>query len=53
MIEFLHANWGSLAVLAVIVVFFLLFRNRATRIGGLDEVLGQGEPVIVEVFSNT
>ena len=53
MIEFLQANWGSLAVWAVILALFLLLRNRATRIGGLDEVLGHGEPVIVEVFSNT
>ena len=53
MIEFLEANWGSMAVLALILALFLLLRNRATRIGGLDEVLGQGKPVIVEVFSNT
>ena len=53
MIEFLQANWSTLAVWAAILLFFLLLRNRATRIGGLDEVLGRGEPVIIEVFSNT
>lgn len=53
MIEFLQANWSTLAILATILLFFLLLRNRATRIGGLDEVLGQGQPVIVEVYSNT
>ena len=53
MIEFLQANWPSLAMWAGILAFFLLLRNRATRISGLDEVLGQGEPVIIEVFSNT
>ena len=53
MIEFLQANWASLAMWAGIVALFLLLRNRAARIGGLDEVLGKGEPVIVEVFSNT
>jgi len=53
MTEFLQANWGSVAILAVILVLFLLLRNRATRISGLDGILGQGEPVIVEVFSNT
>ena len=53
MIEFLQANWASLAVWAAIVALFLLLRNRATRIGGLEETLGQGEPVIVELFSNT
>ena len=52
MIEFLQANWGSLAVLAGMLALFLLLRNRATRVSGLGEILGQGEPVIVEVFSN-
>jgi len=52
-IEFLQANWASLAMWGGIAALFLLLRNRATRIGGLDEILGQGEPVIVKVFSNT
>ncbi len=52
MIDFLQANWGSLALVAGILVFFLMLRNRATRVSGLNEVLGQGKPVIVEVFSN-
>jgi hypothetical protein len=52
-IEFLQANWASVLVLAVAVALFLLLRNRATRISGLDGILGQGQPVIVEVFSNT
>jgi hypothetical protein len=54
MSEFLQANWTSLAALGVILLLFLLLRNRATRVsGGLDEILGNGQPVIVEVFSNT
>ena len=53
MSEFLEANWTSLAGLGVILLLFLLLRNRATRIGGLDEILGHGQPVVVEVFSNT
>jgi hypothetical protein len=53
MIEFLQANWSTLAVWAAILLLFLLLRNRATRISGLDEVLGQGEPIIIEVFGNT
>jgi hypothetical protein len=53
MIEFLQANWSVLTVWAIILLLFFLLRNRATRVGGLDEVLGQGQPVIVEVFSNT
>jgi hypothetical protein len=51
--EFLQANWAALVVLGGILAFYLLFRNRATSVGGVDEVLGKGEPVIVEVFSNT
>ena len=54
MSEFLQANWTSLAGLGTILLLFLLLRNRATRVsGGLDEILEQGRPVIVEVFSNT
>lgn len=54
MSEFLQANWTSLAGLGVILFLFFLLRNRATHVsGGLDEILGQGQPVIVEVFSNT
>jgi hypothetical protein len=52
-IEFLQANWANIALLAIFLALFLLLRNRATRVSGLDEVLGQGQPVIVEVFSNT
>jgi hypothetical protein len=54
MSEFLQANWTSLATLGIILLLFFLLRNRATRVsGGLDEILGNGQPVIVEVFSNT
>lgn len=53
MIEFLQANWPSLAVLGGILALFLLLQNRTTPVNGLDEILGQGQPVVVEVFSNT
>jgi len=52
-IEFLQANWVNLAIWAGAIALFALLRNRATRISELDEVVGQGEPVIVEIFSNT
>jgi hypothetical protein len=52
-IEFLQANRGSVLVLAVALALSLLLRNRATRISELGGIIGQGEPVIVEVFSNT
>lgn len=53
MIEFLQANWLTLVFVAGMAAFFILFRSRATKVDGVDAILGQGEPVIVEVFSNT
>ncbi len=53
MIEFLEANWLTIAVIGGIAAFFLLLRNRPSRIGALDEVVGNGQPIIVEIFSNT
>ena len=53
MMDYLQANWASLALLAAILALFLALRNRATRLTTLNEVMGQGTPVIVEVFSNT
>jgi hypothetical protein len=52
-IEFLQANWPTILLLAAIGVMFVLLRNRATHISGLGEIVGQGQPIIVEVFSNT
>ncbi len=53
MMDYLQANWASLALLTAILILFLALRNRATRITTLNEVMGQGVPIIVEVFSNT
>ena len=53
MIEFLQANWLTLLFLAAVVAMFVLLRNRATRISALEEIVGNGQPVIVEIFSNT
>ena len=53
MIEFLQANWLTLVFLAGVAAFFILFRNRATKVDGIDALWGKGQPVIVEVFSNT
>jgi hypothetical protein len=52
-IEFLQANWFTLVFMAGVAAFFILLRNRTTKVDGVDAILGQGEPVIVEVFSNT
>jgi hypothetical protein len=43
----------TIVIWLVFLAPFLLLRNRATHISGLDEILGQGQPVVVEVFSNT
>jgi hypothetical protein len=40
-------------LLTGIVAMFVLLRNRATQISALGETVGNGQPVIVEVFSNT
>ena len=53
MIEFLQANWMNIGFLTIIAALFLLLRNRPTRANGLGEILGQGQPVVVEVYSNT
>ena len=51
MIEFLQANWLTLVFLGGIAAFFILFRNRTTKVDGVDAILGQDEPVIVEVIA--
>ena len=53
MMEYLQANWANLAMLAALPLPFLALRNRVKRLTTLDEVTGQGTPVVVEVFSNT
>jgi hypothetical protein len=53
MIEVLRTVWPMLALLAGVAALFLLLRNRATPIGTLDEIVGNGRPVVVGVFSNT
>ncbi len=54
MIEFLQANWLVLAFLAGLATLFLLLRNRATDVeGGLETLIGNGEPLILEIYSNT
>jgi hypothetical protein len=52
-IEFLQANWLTVLFLAAIAAMFVVLRNRATHVSALGDVVGNGQPVIVEVFSNT
>ncbi len=41
---------------AVLLVLWLLLRNQATALSpgaGLDDIVGQGRPVVLEFFRNT
>jgi len=52
---FLGDNWLSLTLLAVIVAAFLLLRSSPTDLAGaaeLDSILVNGEPAIVQFYSN-
>jgi hypothetical protein len=51
-IEFLQMNWLTLVFVAGAALFYILLRNRTTKVDGVDAILGQGQPVIIEVFSN-
>jgi hypothetical protein len=51
-IDFLQANWLTVLFLAAIAAMFVLLRNRATPVRALGEIVGNGQPVILEVFSN-
>jgi thioredoxin 1 len=54
--RFLQEHWPTLAFLAVIAAAWLLLRTSSSGAGSVDEfdrVLGAGEPVVVEFFSNT
>jgi hypothetical protein len=46
-IEFLQANWLTLIFLVGVAAFFILFRNRTTKIEGVDVILGQGVPTFL------
>jgi hypothetical protein len=52
-IEFLQANWLTLVVVGGFAAAFALLRNRPTRIGSVGQIVGNGQPVVVEIFSNT
>jgi len=54
--SFLRENALFLGFLAVLAVGFLVLRTRGdklTSIGEFDSLIGQGEPVVVEFYSNT
>jgi hypothetical protein len=56
MTSFLRENALFLGFLAVLVAGFLLLRTRGSKLSSVDEfeaLIGQGEPVVVEFYSNT
>jgi hypothetical protein len=52
-IEFLQANWLTLAFLAALAAFFILLRSRQTKVDGIDAIWAPGDPVVIEVYNNT
>lgn len=55
-LAFLRENGVFLAVLLGIVAAFVLLRTKATDLDSVDELdalLGAGQPVVVEFYSNT
>lgn len=53
MIDLLQANWLTLLFVVGSVAAFVLLRNRPTDVESADQIVGNGQPVVVEVFSNT
>jgi hypothetical protein len=56
LLEFLRAYRGPLIVVAIASGAWLFLRTPATplaSVASLDELLGRGEPVVLEFFTNT
>jgi hypothetical protein len=56
MTAFLRENALFLGFLAVLVAGFLVLRTRGAKLGSVEEfeaMIGQGEPVVLEFYSNT
>lgn len=55
-IRFLRENWLFLLVVGGLVAGFLAFRTQASAVGTVSEVdavLQDGEPTLVEFYTNT
>jgi len=53
---FLRENALFLAFLAVIVIGFLFLRTRGAKLASVDQfdaLIAEGQPVVVEFYSNT
>ncbi|MBL7198979.1 MAG: hypothetical protein ISS56_02410 [Anaerolineae bacterium] len=56
MLSFLRENAFFIAVLLILFAGFVLLRTKGTDVGTtseFDALIGAGQPVIVEIFSNT
>jgi hypothetical protein len=56
MLNFLRENALFMGFLAVLVVGFVVLRTRGDKLNSVNEfdsLVGQGEPVVVEFYSNT
>lgn len=56
MMNFVRENALFLGFLAVLVVGFLVLRTRGAdlvSVGEFDALIGQGQPIVVEFYSNT
>ncbi len=54
--RFLRENWLFLLVIGGLVAGFLVFRTQASAVGTVSEVdavLQDGEPTLVEFYTNT
>lgn len=51
-LAWLNANRVELIIITIIVILFFILRTRSTDIT-FAEVIEPGEPMVVEVFSNT
>ena len=54
--QLLAENWLSLPILGALGLAFVLFRTSPSDLASLDElrqILGAGQPVVVEIYSNT
>jgi hypothetical protein len=56
MLNFLRENALFIGFLAALVAGFLILRTRGANLASTDEfdaLVGQGEPLVVEFYSNT
>ena len=54
--EWIRLNWSVLAFIAIVAVAFMVLRNRPTpgitSITDLDQALHNGQPVVLDFYSN-